>query len=203
MRQLSLLVALLIAAGGCSDNGLRRSPAEPPPPSAARLELVVQGDEDADEAWFGELDRGESHELTLLLRSTGVGRVEVTGLTLAEGDFTLTQEPQAPFLMDPGAVSPLRVAFAPDVDGMSTAVLGAQGVDVDGAPVSASIDLRGDGLAPEIVVTPETWDFGTWPLGCAPEAVVTIRNEGRGTLVLDQVAWAATSSEIGPLSGLP
>ncbi len=199
-----VLFAFAAAGCGCSDSGLRTRPAEPPPPIDARLELTVEDEPDAGEAWFGEVEVGDVAELRLWLRAVGTDPVEVDALALTEGlGFTLVSAPTLPATMDPGSLSPIDVTFTPIEDGLKTGTIEASGTDPDGAPVVATLTLRGDGLGPAIQVTPEEHDFGTWPFGCAPETVAVIENVGRGTLVLGDVLFSASSPEFEAATELP
>ena len=50
--------------------------------------------------------------------------------------------------------------------------------------------------APDILVGPPTWDFGTLDPGAAAEVEISITNTGDAMLVVDDVAYSSTSGEL-------
>jgi hypothetical protein len=130
----------------------------------------------------------------------------VTISNVGEGDLHIQelslQDPGTPFdfsalgsvLLAPGEITELQVSFDPGASGLvGTTLL----IDSDDPllPV-ATVSLLGEGIAPAIEVTPESYDFGTAWVGCENQLELTVTNVGSAELVVEDFGYFTGSNEL-------
>jgi len=123
---------------------------------------------------------GVESTLPLTIQNTGDQTLDVADVVIT-GDAFVSDFDGA-FSIDPGAESGLTVSFWPPVTGAFQETLTISSND-PGAPESV-VTLRGDGIAPEISVSPAELDFGVLSEGETRELPVTITNVGSADLTI-------------------
>ena len=166
------------AIGGCSEYQLDQAP-----PYMGEGEGKIEVDPlDID---FFTVSPGEVAVREVTIRSVGVSVLLVRDLGLeGAASFSVLSE-WAPFELEPGESRVLEVGFAP-VDGAQVeATLSVDSNDEESPSVPVS--LHGRGLAPELRITPEDWDFGGIGLGCTDRVELILQNVGLEDLTIDSI----------------
>jgi hypothetical protein len=128
------------------------------------------------------------------VRNTGEGDLEIRALDLDDPDSPFSVGAPGTLLLASGASTEAVVTFDPPGSDTWTDTLRIQSNDPD-RPV-VTVDLSGQGLAPEIDLDPAELDLGAPPIGCPVEDALTVRNLGDGDLVVGELDWATSSAEI-------
>lgn len=132
--------------------------------------------------------------------------VQVVTIT-NEGDSDLhidqvyLQEESGPFsygalsavLIQPGGSAQISVTFDPQASGPMTNKLLIDSDDPDEGTVE--VLLSGVGIAPEILLSPTEYDFGTLYIGCDAEQVFEISNVGTAPLEVSALDFTTASTE--------
>lgn len=167
MRRACSLVALFLA--GCSCEGNPVNPLKP----GLSADLLVD---------FGDVPVGLSAERAVVVRNTGALTLTINELSLAptftSTTYSFSVEPSS-FSFAPGESQTLRVRFLP-VSVMLSAVESNFRVNttasLDGAPLGATIRVRGRGISSRLEVTPDPLDFGAVLAGSSRTLRLNIRN---------------------------
>jgi hypothetical protein len=146
---------------------------------------------------FGQVYRGNTKDLPVVLSNCGTLPLNVSELLLDEGGdpvFSLHQA-AAPYTdMQPGAEVSLTVRFAPDAERVFAGTLLIASNDPRDALGSLQVPLTGQGIAApgcRISVSPEAINFGAVAGGNSAERTLIVQNVG----ALD----CAVSDLLGPL----
>lgn len=117
-------------------------------------------------------------------------------------DDVALADPAAPFsvydpdsrVLEPGASTTFVVTFTPVDSGAASGQVQVESNDAD-EPI-VGVDLAGAGLAPEITIDPELYDFGTLDYAATATVDVTVRNDGDADLNISDVQYTTTSAEL-------
>ncbi len=163
---------------------------------------------------FGMVQTGDTAELSFVIRNTGTAPLTGIGLSLSGPDasqFTLVSTP--PVSVQTGTEALLKVRFSPVSSGLKNAILRLGSNDADEETID--ITLTGSGsLLPiaEItvrepngpsIVSGETRDLGTLPVGTPGGMQVNITNEGVGNLTGLQATIDGPDSDMFSLTTAP
>jgi hypothetical protein len=169
----------LLLLAGCSDNGLSL---HPPDVAAAAPHIAV----DPARLDFWDVASDEEAVLSFTVWSTGDAQLAVDDLVLTgDSSFTFVDDP-AGFDLPEGDAKEIAIAFTPLGPGAQTGQVEIASDDAD-APL-VTVDLVGNGRVPSLAITPDPWDFGTLPLGCAATVDLTLQNVGNEAL--DIASWS-------------
>jgi uncharacterized protein (TIGR03437 family) len=137
---------------------------------------------------FGDVNIGQSRDMTMSIQNTGASPVGVNSLTISGAGFSIVNQPDATILQ-PGGRLPVTVRFTPAAAGAAS---GSLTIASTAAGSPAVVTLSGSGLTggppPMIDVTPGSLDFGSVTLGQSRDLNVTVRNNGAGALTVSGVA---------------
>ncbi|MFK7928714.1 MAG: choice-of-anchor D domain-containing protein [Myxococcota bacterium] len=133
----------------------------------------------------------EPEELTVTVSNIGGencgGDLEILGV-----DFKNTSHPGVfkianidEVFLGPGETTDFTVSFAPKFQGEFSGRIEVQSSDLESPSEIVRID--GNGIAPEIQVTPETYDYGAPYIGCENGQPFTVTNQGNADLIVEQV----------------
>jgi hypothetical protein len=123
---------------------------------------------------FGGVAIGTSQPLKLSLTNIGTTTLTFSSVTTPTGPFTLSNVPANGSTLAAGVSTTLTVTFAPTAAGSYTSTFT---VNSDGGPVRVSLT----GLSstpPNLVVTPQSLDFGTVAVNTSGEMNFTLQNTG-------------------------
>ncbi|MCX7835536.1 MAG: choice-of-anchor D domain-containing protein, partial [bacterium] len=150
---------------------------------------------------FGNVSVGQNASTTITINNTGTANLTVSNIQLTGAGFSLSGLPAFPANIPANGNLQFTATFAP------TAVQGYNGTITissnDSDEPSVAVNLTGNGVpvpAPEIDVTPLSYNYGNVTVGQSNFTTVTISNIGNANLIVSniQVSGAGFS-----LSGLP
>jgi hypothetical protein len=182
---------------GCSDYHLNEQPGVKSAPGVAP-EIVVTPPL-IEFAPLGVLDAATKTE-TITITNSGQATLELRDVWLT-GDLDAFSI--APFAVDalgPGRITTLDVTFHP-AHGIATwSIVGIESNDPTYPLVE--VELRGEGLAPDLRVTPSVLDLGTVLPGCTTEHEIAIENVGSDELTITGVTLGNASPALtwGPVN---
>jgi len=195
MRYLLLFPALI---AGCNENALH-AVNDAGDGIGAAIEVAPST------IYFGELSAEESHVEAFTVMSVGEKPLSVDGIELgmANGSFSILPNQDLSFILKPGQSQDIVVAFQPmgAKEQASTVFVHSN----DPITPKATVALLGEGLTPELEISPDPYDFGVTYIGCANEGDITLSNVGTETLIIDEISfpddsfWADASYSL-PLS---
>lgn len=174
---------MLLALLGCSDHGLSALQKEESDAWPAIAVSPTRLD-------FWNVESGEAATLPFTVTSVGETTLRVGAIRLeGAGAFTLLDGADG-FELPAGESRVIDVVFTPMEPGAHDAVATVGSDDPEQPEVDVA--LLGVGQVPQLVVTPDPWDFGALPLGCEDAATLTLQNVG--TVDLDISAWSFEGS---------
>ncbi len=154
---------------------------------------------------FGGIDIGSYADKTFVISNEGNATLNVTATVLAgpyPAEYSL-QSGGGAFTLAPAATRNIIVRFSPTNTGDRNAILNISSNDPDENPFQ--IQLGGSGTAPsvpDITPLPISLDFGTVMVGGWQEKLLTVKNDGAGTLnVTATTLTGANASQFAIQSG--
>lgn len=180
------------------------------------FELVNQSNGDGDfgdgespdiECTPGTVDFGELKVIDNEIASQivtcynyGLGDLQVEDLYISGDDLSVyTVSAISSTLIQADGSAQFSITYTPTTDATNTASIIVESNDPD--EPSTEISVIGDGIAPDIEISPETYDFGTIFIGCETLQQVEIRNVGRDDLIVDGFAFNTGSVDFSFESG--
>jgi len=143
---------------------------------------------------FQQLNAGVELTLPVTIHSVGEDTLFLSDLFI-DGPISFSlDDAGTERILAPGSSTQLPVTYAPMSDEVASGLLHI--LSNDRATPDATVDLLATGLAPMIELDPATWDFGDHEVGCEQEQAITIRNVGSAPLVLEELVFAPTSTEL-------
>lgn len=156
---------------------------------------------------FGSFRPGETAIQTFSVRNVGpdASMLEVTDILIegVSGSFTiLTSAEDLSFFLPGGGENDIEVAFTPEVADWQTTE--AVVVSNDRERNRVMVDLLGEGLVPELEISPDPLDLGVTLVGCDEDRDISLTNVGNDDLVLRSIThtgghFLLTNSNILPL----
>ncbi|MBZ0267176.1 choice-of-anchor D domain-containing protein, partial [bacterium] len=140
---------------------------------------------------FGDVLAGAtSAPRPLVVSNAGTADLDVTSLSLGgpnAGDFTI-DTPALPFTLGPGATATIDVACAPQGIGAKSATLTIGSSDPDEGSFPVPLSGNGvDAIAPNVAVTPASYDFGNVVAGASATSFFAVANTGNAPLSVASV----------------
>ncbi len=196
MRALAPAAALLILASGCPLEprvvDLRPDTGGGPGPGDSHgfPEIGVS----ASDLDFGAVAVGEHHDKTIEVFNTGQGTLQILEVGIGEpgSPFSFEQLDSAWIAPDQSAM--LTLAFEPITHGYANGTLDIRSDD-PGQPV-LSLDLNGEGMAPELWVEPSELQLGPSWIGCTASERLVLVNEGNEGLRISAVEFESATDEL-------
>jgi hypothetical protein len=127
----------------------------------------------------------------VVVTNDGDADLHIQDLYLEDTTAPFTVGAISSVLVQPGATAQFTVTFEAQTSGDATGTVLIESDDPD-EPV-VSVDLNGNGIAPLIEVTPESYDFGTLYVGCDSRLPLTIANVGTADLVISSLEYNTAS----------
>ncbi len=139
-------------------------------------------DVDPDAVEFGNVEVEQSLVLPVIITNVGTAALEIAGVTVAGGAFSLSGEPVGTPTLSPGASVTVDVRFTPLALGEAN---GALQIASNASASPTQVPLRGTGIGvAELSVSPSSLDFGDVRLGETATETVRLENTGTGPLQL-------------------
>ena len=157
---------------------------------------------------FGDVEVGETKDLTVSVENTGDATLNITDITVSEPEYTLSATSGA---VAPGQSLELTVTFTPDAPGSLPAAL----IVVSDAPSSPDdLQITGNGTeqstpppppppvnVPEVTLTKSALDFGDLDVDDTQSLTFSVRNTGTGMLNVMGFSLDESAFSISPSSG--
>jgi hypothetical protein len=150
---------------------------------------------------FGNVLVGGSSTASFTVTNTGSAPMEVASIMLGpatSADFTLGTVPAQPFSLPAGGSLVIEVTYAPTDVGPD-----AGKVEVHTDAGDAEVQLSGNGVVPDIAVTPQSVGFGNVLIGQEAAEPVTVQNVGTADLRVSSIGFAPGASAAITLRSLP
>lgn len=197
----SAMVVVLALMAGCSEYNPASIGDNTGNPHAGEEPDIVVSPPMLD---FGKLSasNGETGYQLITIANIGDASLTIDSVSLDVDGSPFELGTIGSVLLAPGAATDLPVTFVPTTFDAVSAVVRVDSNDPDTPTVN--VDLLGSAAAPEIIVDPQLYDFGSMPVGCDSGLTVTVSNEGDEDLVVDDVRLVAISDVMDvAVSGLP
>ena len=174
----SLALPVFAFISACSDNNLHQID-DDFGGSGPHIELIP------DIIEFGMVDEGVTDVQNFEIHSTGTQQlaIEDVYIGVSNGSFTLLTDVSG-VILAPGESMPVEVAFTPFGASQTANVVVTSN---DEQLPMALVSLSGEGLVPELLLDPSTYDFGRTYLGCPNEGDVEILSVGTDTVQISEV----------------
>lgn len=153
---------------------------------------------------FGSVAADENETETVTIENTGnatidVSETEITGsgqdaFDVISGGATVTD----PVTIEAGGTHDIEVEFDPTAEGDRTANL-----RVSEGDSTASVALRGEGLAPQVRLSPDGVSFGTAGIASSEFEPIEIRNSGSTTLDIGEISLTGGGADAYRLEDAP
>ncbi len=195
-KALPLAALMALFCAGCVDYGVIEDPGGGIPGELdARIEVSPPSLD------FGALVAGDQLTRVADVRSVGGDTLFIEDLWI-EGpvSFTLAASDLERILAS-GSSSSLPLTYAPLTDELAGGLLHI--LSNDPTSPDTTVDLTASGLAPMILLNPATFDFGDEEVGCEKSVEIEVWNMGSAPLVIEDVVFAPTSTELTEIHWFP
>jgi hypothetical protein len=156
---------------------------------------------------FGEVQLGESSQLSVTIRNGGTGDLRLDSVVLealATSDLILSQAPTVPATVVPGGTATVAVEYLPTQEGEVAGTLRILSDAENAAEVTVLV--RGTGVvtpAPQLAATPAALAFGDVQVNDTQVLTVTLSNPGTGDLEITELVLDAAVTSGFALSQVP
>lgn len=156
---------------------------------------------------FGEVQLGESQQLTVTIRNSGTDDLSLNNVVLeaaVTSGLTLSQAPTIPATVVPDGEVSAEVQYLPTTEGDVAGTLRIQSDAANAAEVTVLVSGTGVAApAPQIVAEPAALAFGDVEVNDTQELTVTLRNPGTGDLEISGLVLEAAAASGLVLSAAP
>ena len=148
---------------------------------------------------FGEVETGYGLQKVIRIDNTGNDVLTINDLEFtaeSSDSFSISSSPSFPIIIQPEQYIEIEITFAPLAGGHFIAVLQISNDDPEQSIAEVIFDGEGvlPEMLPEIVVTPDEYDFGEVSLGASQSTIISISNEGQADLNIESIAFTQESS---------
>jgi len=154
-----------------------------------------------DPVSFGNRKVGETDTIEVRLSNSGEATLTITEITLDESGseyFSISAMPDIPetgFVLAWNEELIVTLSYTPGATGAHSSALNIAS-NSNGDP-QRSVEISGNGIDSQLIVTPATVDFGDVRIGTPSETIqVTITNDGEAEAALDGLAWLVTDQSL-------
>jgi hypothetical protein len=139
-------------------------------------------------SWTG-VARGDVAVQSFTVTNVGGAPLTVSDIVLDGGvDFEILG-PELAFVLEPGEATTVDVAFAPLQSDLVSDLVRVLSDDPDGE--RSTVDLSGEGLAPDLVIEPAVYSFGDQFVPCGDSVDLTLSNVGGDDLVIEAIDFTS------------
>ena len=191
MFRIALPLAALMAfvCSGCVEYAVVEDPGDGELAGTdARIEVAP------DTLDFGSLVAGEALSQQVEIHSVGNETLYIEDLWIDGPVSYSLDDADLKRILAPGSTTTIEVTYAPLTDELASGLIHV--LSSDPTAPDTTVDLVATGLAPMIQLNPATFDFGDDEIGCMKSQEIEIWNMGSAPLVIEDVLFAPTSSEM-------
>ena len=178
-----LLLALLCACsehGFVPNNGNNNGFAPDIEVSPAKLE-------------YGTLSMGVTEVKSFTVTNVGTDELDVSGMVLNGGSFTLVDE-ELSYILPPDGWNEFDVVFTPMEAYENYGDITIFSNDIDDP--TEVVTLVGDGAVPELSIYPNPYNFGIDYVGCGYENLFILANVGTEDLIIDSITYEDPENQL-------
>ncbi|MBT3220757.1 MAG: choice-of-anchor D domain-containing protein, partial [Proteobacteria bacterium] len=179
-----LVLSVFVTFGACSENDFK---------SMVPEQVLPEADIDVSptEIQFSELRADAEETRSFTITNEGDAALHVTDVTVEGAAFTILS-PETEFFLDPDETRDIAVAFSPIAMEENTGTAWVYSDDVDEPDVP--VDLNGLGAVPELVISPDPYDFGRVQIGCLEQQTITLENIGNEILIIEDISYKSAGN---------
>jgi hypothetical protein len=185
-RVLLFALFLLFVGGACSEQGFSNKD---------KTEIAPLPDIEVSplELDFGDVRSDGEETRTFTVTNKGQTTLHVEDIVIS-GDGFVILSPEIEFLLDIDEEREIAVAFSPTLsyENYGEAIVASD--DPDEAEVV--VDLLGFGAVPELLITPDTFDFGLQEIPCPNQTTLLLENVGIEPLEINGMAYKAVDGQM-------
>lgn len=136
-----------------------------------------------DDLDFLKVGINTTKEEILTISNGGDVQLEISNITINDLRFSISET--FPIIIGTSSSTNITVSFTPDVIGAISGIMTISSNDFDNS--NKEIELRGEGVSPEININPSFLDFGDVKISTSLQSDVLISNLGQSELVISQI----------------
>jgi hypothetical protein len=141
---------------------------------------------------FGNVVVGDQAQAELTLSNTGSATVYLASLTAGRGSFSVGSP--GTWDLATGELTTAIVTFSPQERDLFSGTLEIQLDDAPDGPIT--LPLSGQGISPELQISPGQAEFSEVGIGCEETLTLTLSNIGTSDLRVDGIARDSASLEL-------
>lgn len=185
---------ILLLLLGCSEYDVKEVVVDPAPDGPPVPEIEV----DPATIGFGEVEVGAAVDEVLTISNVGDEDLQLTGLALEDGSGGFAVTSLGVTELTPGEATEVIVSFTPPAEGsfVDTVLVESDDPSTPVVPVPLSGETPA-GPAPDLEVSPWTYDFGTVPVDSPVTLSVTLSNVGDADLTVSGLSYSSATDELG------
>jgi hypothetical protein len=182
-----LLISMVLA--GCSEQGFRavdKTVVAPKPAIEVSPTLLD----------FGAVASGEEVLRSFTVTNIGETALHVTNIELdTTSPFAiLSADADFEYLLDPSEEVVLEVVYEPSAAAEASGEITVFSDDWDEPQIV--VELIALAAVPELVISPDSYDFGDSPIPCDEQVELTLTNIGGEALIIDSLEYTASTGEM-------
>jgi len=142
---------------------------------------------------FGTLSTGDQEARQFTVTNVGTGDLHVSEMILNGPSFVLMVG-SADFILPPDAWDEFGVIFSPSEPYENVGSINILSDDPDNSV--EVVTLIGDGATPELLITPNPYDFGYEYVGCESENMFLLSNVGTEDLIISDITFEDPETQL-------
>ena len=142
---------------------------------------------------YGTLSMGVTEVKSFTVTNVGTDELDVSGMVLNGGSFTLVDE-ELSYILPPDGWNELDVIFTPMEAYENYGDITIFSNDIDDP--TEVVTLVGDGAVPELSIYPNPYNFGIDYVGCGYENLFILANVGTEDLIIDSITYEDPESQL-------
>jgi len=183
MTRIAPTLAIALVASGCIEQGFSK---DEKPEVGPEPDILC----DPPAISFGSVAAGDTVTEEFTVNNVGDGTLEVDDIVIGSGEEVFSVlGPEFSFVLAPGESKSVEVSYEPTDASETFGVVQVLSNDPDGD--NSTVDLLGEGLVPDILVTPSDLLFDGIAEGDSEVQSFTVENVGNATLLVSDVVLAS------------
>ena len=142
---------------------------------------------------YGTLSMGVTEVKSFTVTNVGTDELDVSGMVLNGGSFTLVDE-ELSYILPPDGWNEFDVVFTPMEAYENYGDITIFSNDIDDP--TEVVTLVGDGAVPELSIYPNPYNFGIDYVGCGYENLFILANVGTEDLIIDSITYEDPENQL-------